>query len=540
MLLHPSFSIRKENAVAATLLFIRKLKVPVTATTVIETLQGHPDYPSLLSVSDSLHQWQIDNICLKAGPEKLDELPVPFIAHLRAGRGSFAVVTSIMENEITYIDTESEKKPITKSREDFLKAWSGVVLLAEAGEQSGEKDHSKNKKKEWLQQSVLPFMLIASLILIASRGSSVSPALFIATILLPAIKLAGCIVTGLLLWYEIDQQNELLKNICSGGKKTNCQTVLQSKQAKLFNWVSWSEIGFFYFMGSFLFMLFNPGITAISLVAWLNIIALPYTAFSVYYQWRVAKQWCVLCLTVQAMLLIEFAIFYFSFWGQSVQHAPITDGHLFVNFLAAMLLPIFFWSFTKTFFIKAQTGEANKRELTRLKHNTQIFDALLEKQKAIDHDPSGLGIILGNPAAHDTLIKVCNPYCGPCARAHASIEELLKQNENLKVQIIFTATNDEKDIRAKPVRHFMALAERNKQLMQQALDDWYLAPEKNYEKFSEKYPMNGELGQQDKKLQEMSQWCTETEVFATPTFFFNGHKLPDVYTVNDLKYFLAT
>ena len=39
----------------------------------------------------------------------------------------------------------------------------------------------------------------------------------------------------------------------------------------------------------------------------INILALPYTIFSVYYQWRVAKQWCVLCLVVQGLLILGVA-----------------------------------------------------------------------------------------------------------------------------------------------------------------------------------------------------------------------------------------
>jgi len=42
---------------------------------------------------------------------------------------------------------------------------------------------------------------------------------------------------------------------------------------------------------------------SLAIVSLFNLLALPYIIFSVYYQWRVAKQWCVLCLAVQALLL---------------------------------------------------------------------------------------------------------------------------------------------------------------------------------------------------------------------------------------------
>jgi hypothetical protein len=63
--------------------------------------------------------------------------------------------------------------------------------------------------------------------------------------IISSIKLMGIIVTGLLLWYEVDKANPILQQICTAGAKTNCNAILSSKQAKLFNFFSWSEIGFF-------------------------------------------------------------------------------------------------------------------------------------------------------------------------------------------------------------------------------------------------------------------------------------------------------
>ncbi len=121
--------------------------------------------------------------------------------------------------------------------------------------------------------------------------------------LLLLIKLAGIAATTLLLIYEIDKSNAFVKSICTAGKQTNCAAVLQSKASKILG-MSWSEAGFFYFASTFLFLLF-PGISfmaKICLLSIANCLAAPYILFSVYYQWKVVKQWCPLCLTVQAVL----------------------------------------------------------------------------------------------------------------------------------------------------------------------------------------------------------------------------------------------
>jgi protein-disulfide isomerase len=133
--------------------------------------------------------------------------------------------------------------------------------------------------------------------------------------------------------------------------------------------------------------------------------------------------------------------------------------------------------------------------------------------------------------------------CGPCAKAHPAIEEILANNEDVKVQMIFTANDDEKDIKAKPVKHLMALAEKeNAELIHVALDDWY-SPEKKdsasavdrYDVFAAKYSLNGGIQKQGKKLEAMSEWCKEIKIEFTPTFFVNGYQLPEVYKIEDVQ-----
>ena len=48
-----------------------------------------------------------------------------------------------------------------------------------------------------------------------------------------------------------------------------------------------------------LFSLYPSGIDVLRVVNWL---AMCYGVWSIYYQWRVAKNWCVLCVSVQAVV----------------------------------------------------------------------------------------------------------------------------------------------------------------------------------------------------------------------------------------------
>ncbi|GAA4309956.1 hypothetical protein GCM10023143_18090 [Compostibacter hankyongensis] len=188
--------------------------------------------------------------------------------------------------------------------------------------------------------------------------------------------------------------------------------------------------------------------------------------------------------------------------------------------------------------------------LDRLKKNKKIFNALLQDQLSAQQNTTNLGILIGNSKAKNTLIKVCNPYCGPCAQVHSQIEELIYNNPDWNAQIIFTATGEEQDSRTAPTAHLMAIAaQNNKKMTQQALDDWYNAPKKDYNVFAQKYPMNGELQQQKEKLKAMDTWCKEARITHTPTFFVALtfpesertretmlYKLPHNYSIEDLIY----
>ena len=529
-----------EPNVKASISFLRLLKVKVNNTTINETLQNHPDWPTLLCVSDALSKWNIPNGAGKINVGKIDELPVPFLASTNNRANSLAVVTEVTKTTIKYLQ-KNYNTAETESREDFLKKWDGVYLIAEPNEDSGEINYEKNKQKAFFN-SLIPILAFFGIILLSffllnnPFSNSISYKLLHTTgiYLHYFILLAGVFVTSLLLWYEIDKSNPLLQKVCTGITKGNCNAILSGKQAKIFGWLSWSEVGFFYFSSALLILLFVKN--SIGVIAWLNILALPYTAFSVYYQWRVAKQWCVLCLAVQALLLLGgINVIANNFLYPLSFYSLLSSAWL----LMLTVLPIVVWYTIKPYILRLQEAKNTKREYLRIKFNGEIFDTLLKKQNPVTLSADGVGIDIGNPAATNTIIKVCNPYCGPCAKAHEKIEAILENNHNVKMKLIFTTPDKETHPSIKPTRHLMAIAQNtgDEQKLKKSLDDWYLPDKKNYDLFAAKYPMNGELLQQGNKIEAMAQWCNKMEIKATPTIFINGYQLPDAYSIEDLQYF---
>ena len=542
-----------QTPVKATLKFLTLLKVKVNAGTINETLQNHPDWPSLLCISDALNGWNVSNAAGKIAWTDIDQLPVPFMAYMYNPEHPIAVVTKVNEHTVeAYQNTFSKSTVFT--REAFFEQWKGIYLIAEPDSGSGEANYRQQKRKQLLT-GLLPAGFIALCLYIAIERLQLNT--ITSTIGLSKwaiwvqffILLAGVGISAMLLWYELDKNNPLLKQVCTGIAKGNCSAILTGAQSKVFSWLSWSEVGFLYFAGGLLTLIFSPSLfSAINLLGWLHFMALPYTVFSIYYQWRVAKQWCVLCLGVQ-VLLVAGAINYVA--GNFQSNFTFIDEVNILNVLFCYAGPALLWYSIKPYLLQLQQAKTTKRQYLRLKFNTEIFETLLKKQKAVKLPTEEIGIKLGLHNAQHTLVKVCNPYCGPCSKAHPKIEELLHALPNLKANIIFTTPYNPALDAYHPVNHLLAIQEtaEDELVIKRALDEWYLPEKKDYELFKAKYPLNGELSQQGGKIERMDKWCTEADIRATPTIFITApsesaegertlYQIPDAYSVEDLKYFL--
>src|SRR5690606_13163181 len=267
------------------------------------------------------------------------------------------------------------------------------------------------------------------------------------------LKLVGLGMGAMLLWYEVDKYNPTLQSFCSGGKKVNCDSVLNSKYAKVFNGkLSLGSIGFSYFFGTFFYLLINGfSETSLAPLAFLSFAALPIVALSAFYQGVAIKQWCKFCIAVQAVLLMEgMTAFLGGFHLFGMEFGPLT------LLLALLLIPIPLWKWLRPMLEGKKAINLHRRGLKKIKNNPDVFLGLLSKTRKTTKDTNALGITFRNKSAKYNVLKVCNPYCGPCASAHPILDELVKANK-INLQILFTATADENDFRAKPVRHFLAL-----------------------------------------------------------------------------------
>jgi len=240
----------KSNTETILKLFLKTINANVNSQTASKCLERHPNYNSLLAISDCLNEWDISNRAVKIDKSGFsdDDLTYPFIAYLGDKNGSFILVKRISGTTVNYFDENGKNASI--DRDHFFLMWDGILLEAEVNSYGKEKNYRINRIRyllENLRPSIgIGIFVILLIFIIKSQNLSF---IFISFILL---KVTGVIVTSLLLVQSIDAKNPLVKNICGLIGKNDCNSILKSEAANITDWLSWSDVGFVYFTGSLL------------------------------------------------------------------------------------------------------------------------------------------------------------------------------------------------------------------------------------------------------------------------------------------------
>jgi ABC-type bacteriocin/lantibiotic exporter with double-glycine peptidase domain len=133
----------QKNALYGLDMLLRLSKVRVTRTTLRDKLWQHLDFPSLTSLGDTLDELRVDNLAAHLGPGQLAEVPLPALVYLHIEGGLFAPVRAIGGSVEWWHNKRGWQKD---SLARFSQQWSGVALLIEPTEQSGESSYAKSRK----------------------------------------------------------------------------------------------------------------------------------------------------------------------------------------------------------------------------------------------------------------------------------------------------------------------------------------------------------------------------------------------------------
>jgi ABC-type bacteriocin/lantibiotic exporter with double-glycine peptidase domain len=196
--------------------FLEQLKVKFNKKTVANFLNTHSSHPSILSISDLLDEFSIDNAAVRINKQNFNQIEAPFIAKTQSSEGDFCLITKIEKENVIYINELNET--VNETLEQFYLQYSGVVLVAETNSNSIEPNFLANKKKYFWQNFntalLIVLMFILSFSAVALQNLSWQPVLLYFT------KATGLATSVLLLIQSFDANNPFINKLCSSSAST--------------------------------------------------------------------------------------------------------------------------------------------------------------------------------------------------------------------------------------------------------------------------------------------------------------------------------
>lgn len=516
------FSLSHKNIIKC---LLYQLKVKCTSLYLDRIREAYPDVDRTLGgISKLLALYGVETVPVEVEDKSgfIREAAFPFVAQLPQEN---VCVVKKEKREIHYF---SNGFRCVSDIEDFVKKWTGVALLVEKKKDSSEPHYSRNRIGEIL--GIIIRLVIglgcSGIAYVVLSKISWQDATFIASFFLVCI---GCGIGGLLLLKQIDSSGSIARKFCTAfTKQDGCKTVLNSPAAKIGGVLSWSEIGFGFFLTTGIWMYVDP--YSFPYLLLITGLSLPFSFWSIGYQKWVAKQWCTLCILSQ---LILWSLFLFNLPELPLQpefyniRKGLWIGASYLLVVAMVNRCVHAWE-------QKKKSENKWKEANRIRMDESVFKLQLSKQK---HYPAGeevSSILFGATRSATLITIVTNPFCSHCAELHKELDELnYFRYTDYCVQYIFNSYSF--DLRIIDQLLTFVYFRQEKEVVKRIYREWFTSGNSDPNTFLVKYGRDKEeyaLFLQENCKQWM--WCKENNIVKTPLVLINGYPLPEGYSLRDL------
>ncbi|WP_445722013.1 vitamin K epoxide reductase family protein [Flavobacterium sp.] len=476
--------------------------------------QSHPNYPSLLAITDGLSFLNIENIAANVPFEHFDELTNSFITELKFDESALYLLTRV-ESEFSIEDEEGKVKII--SREEVEKHWTGIVLLVEENENDEIVNSFKNTK------SFLPGFLVILILL----SISIQLKDHLHTILLIIAGIGVFVTKEILETYFAKDKKE--SKFCTISEEFSCDSIIKSKSYTFSKYVEFVDLPVLFFSFSFIALLFGLQLGAI--IGLVSLLSFPVLIYSIYLQKFSLKKWCLLCLVISGLLIANGILFlmYFNVLSFTIQNT--------INALLLISIIGFSWFLLKKWIQKGNENEVELNALLRFKRNEEVFYKTSESITNVDQFNALEKITIGETSAKNVISLFLSPSCPHCHTAYKAAKELwLKYPTQLKLAISYNLNVSNEDNPYLDIaRSVLKLNNQGKDIIQ-ALDDWHIE-KMEMEVWKEKWHKTSDFNQENNQLMQQFQWCVDNEFNYAPVKIFNNYLMGQQYNIDELFYF---
>lgn len=492
--------------------------------------ETHPDYPSLLSFSDSLSFFNIDNLATRIPKDQYENLPKRFIALLDPkDKAPFLTLVEEKENGFEYLVGTGMKYVTTDS---FLEIWSGIVLIAE---QTEETIQSKTDKSNYSTAAIMLLLLITGLLTFTSTLLPITVTAF------ALLSILGVFLASEALKQEFGVKNTISSGVCQASPSTDCQAVINSQKAKFFGKIGLSDVSIIYFVAQFMALLvigIDNYLTSFLQITFLSlVVAVPLTLYSFYYQYKIAKKWCPVCLGIAGVLYIETTILFVEF-----DQLALTFNWIgLTSVLLIYLLISSIWLHYKPYIKELFELRTANLENVRFRRNYSLFKNALMTSKKVDASIMSSKIQIGSNSSDIQISMVTNPFCKFCEAAHEAVHTIVKRNDiNVGVNLRFNVNTGKTDEKSILLHQGLVEIYENEgpDIFMKAMSDWFETKDLNlwHAKYNtSKTPKPEILKLFEKEYNENAK----NELMFTPAILINQQLYPNMYRPADLIGFVS-
>ncbi|WP_348797969.1 vitamin K epoxide reductase family protein [Flavobacterium adhaerens] len=507
--------------------YLKKIDISLDQAEFKFQIESHPDYPSLLSYHDALTFFKIENLVAKIEVDDIDTLPDIYISEFMNEHPSEKLLAIVSKDDRSYsLEFENGSKE-TLNREKFISRWCGLVLIAE--KEQGYKASTPKKKF----RSLINITILILILIIISRFSYTATAL----LLLCAL--------GVFLSIEALKESFDIKSnftgICNMSASLSCESVIKKGNVSILNGLKMTDLSIIFFTGQLImtFILTIAGLQKFMFSANLIIliVSFPVTIFSMYYQYKIQKQWCPICISIIITLYLQFALILIC--ERNLIHSHI-DNYSISLFVLCFILPLFYWPDLKNGIKGFFANKFENLDLIKFKRNYELFRLAIENSEQYNYKNLRSPIFLGTT---DTALKITlntNLFCGYCAKAHQDIEEIInKYQSQIYINVRFNYNPAQFDTKAKNLygRMLEIYNTDGQQKFLESLGYWF--NHKDYDLWIKKYFEPNDPESFTPVLSRMFQQNMESNLLFTPAILIGNSILPKMYMTGDLKYYIA-
>ncbi len=477
-----------------------------------------PDRNNFFGLAYMLSVYGIESHGYYVAGKDISDVQFPFVAQTNSG---FVLALELSGNNILCHNGKGKQYVDIAL---FKESWSGNLLLIEKGADSGEIDYTDHQNLAHLKALKSVVLYISVLTVVAGLLVSHFSARTTSILSYLALCFLGVGISRVLLERQWNSESQIGNIICSAFSNGSCDTVAQSAGSRTLFGISWAEVGFGYFLSTFLSLIFCP--ECFLTIGILGFLTLPFSFWSLWYQKVKIKKHCPLCIMI--ILII---------WGMSsivaVSDLPISN----FDFTHLMIIPLYVITVILIHFYSSLRDDVSTKEREKLLYRStlcrkKVFSELLEEQPFIKVDEDDSHILAGNIYAKQCLTVISNPFCKPCIHVHKVLMRLLKSRKDIMIRYIFVANNAPLQTASRYlVGSYYSYGESS-------LNEWFNLSAEGRELLMGLIDKSEKYEDTEDELRFHKAFIERNEIKWTPTILFNGHMIPPVYTAEDLTYTL--